>query len=156
QKALIETIAMDEAVRIADKMTSEEDTLLLVTADHAHVFTISGYPGRGNPILGIAGTSPIDGLPFNTLSYANGPGFRPPDVNGHRHDVTNDNFTNKDYQQPAGVPLSSETHGGDDVIIYSRGPFSHLLTGVVNQCFIPHVISYASCTGYGAKYCDIL
>jgi len=44
-----------------------------------------------------------------------------------------------------GLPLLSETHGGDDVPIYSRGPFSHLFTGVNHQSIIPHVIAYAAC-----------
>jgi hypothetical protein len=44
-----------------------------------------------------------------------------------------------------GLPLLSETHGGDDVPIYSRGPFAHLLTGVVHQSFIPHAIAFAAC-----------
>lgn len=35
---------MAEAVAMADKMTSEDDTLLVVTADHSHVFVIGGYP----------------------------------------------------------------------------------------------------------------
>ena len=52
------------------------------------------------------------------------------------------------------VPLLSETHGGDDVLIYSRGPFSHLLTGVVEQSYIPHAIGYASCIGPGLQYCQ--
>ena len=29
-----------------------EDTLLVVTADHSHVFNIAGYATRGNDILG--------------------------------------------------------------------------------------------------------
>ena len=50
--ALHETIALDRAVAAAQSLTSAEDTLLIVTADHSHVFTIAGYPTRGNPILG--------------------------------------------------------------------------------------------------------
>ena len=43
---------MDEAVRVAMEMTSSDDTLVIVTADHSHSFVTSGYPSRGNDILG--------------------------------------------------------------------------------------------------------
>lgn len=43
---------LDEAVRVATEMTDEDDTLMIVTADHSHVFNIAGYPKRGNDILG--------------------------------------------------------------------------------------------------------
>ena len=51
-KSLTETLAMDRAVQKALKMTDSEDTLIVVTADHSHAFTVSGYPERGNDILG--------------------------------------------------------------------------------------------------------
>ena len=43
---------MDDAVQRATELTDNADTLLLVTADHSRVFTVAGWPGRGNPILG--------------------------------------------------------------------------------------------------------
>ena len=53
-----------------------EETLMIVTADHSHVFTMGGYPDRGNPILGYVSNKrkADDGMKFTTLSYANGPG----------------------------------------------------------------------------------
>jgi len=145
QKALVETIALDASVAAAIDMTSDQDTLTIVTADHSHVMTISGYPQRGNPILGFSGISDIDDLPYTTLSYANGPGYKHPDENGERYDLTNDNLEHPDYTQMTGLPLLSETHGGDDVPIYSKGPFAHIFTGVQHQSFIPHAIAYAAC-----------
>ena len=50
--ALDETVAFDEAVRVAKEMTSDDDTLIVVTADHSHAFTSGSYSSRGNDILG--------------------------------------------------------------------------------------------------------
>jgi alkaline phosphatase len=58
------------------------------------------------------------------------------------------------YKFPATVPLSSETHGGDDVAVFARGPWSHLYAGSFEQSFIPHVMAYASCVGKGRTVCD--
>jgi alkaline phosphatase len=44
-------------------MTDPRDTLIIVTADHSHVFTIAGYPHRGNDILGLVKDVPhVDGI----------------------------------------------------------------------------------------------
>ena len=45
-------------------------------------------------------------------------------------------------QRTAGA--AGETHGGDDVAIFARGPFAHLFSGVVDENYIFHVMSYAS------------
>ena len=34
-------------------MTDEEETLIIVTADHSHVFTMGGYPDIGTDIFGM-------------------------------------------------------------------------------------------------------
>lgn len=69
-----------------------QDTLTVVTADHAHTMSISGYPTRGNDILGIAGMSNVDQKPFTTINYANGPGYKKPGKNGGRYDLTEDDM----------------------------------------------------------------
>ncbi|CAG2067383.1 unnamed protein product [Timema podura] len=51
KKALDETVQFHEAVRVAAELTEEKDTLIVVTSDHAHVMSYSGYPTRGNDIL---------------------------------------------------------------------------------------------------------
>lgn len=73
---------------MAVNMTSEEDTLIVVTADHAHTMSISGYPSRGSDILTNLQQAD-DKLPYLTLGYANGPGHLG-DVGGHRHNLSQD------------------------------------------------------------------
>jgi len=87
QRALTETIEFAKAVQVALAKTNRKDTLIVVTADHSHTLTISGYPRRGNPILGLVVGSngegapsnepakDLTGRPYTTLNYANGPGY---------------------------------------------------------------------------------
>lgn len=72
-------------------MVDEKDTLVVVTADHAHTMTISGYPHRGSDILGAETLADYDHLPYSTLSYANGPSA---EVNhtGTRRDIGKDDM----------------------------------------------------------------
>ena len=153
-RALEETDMLDQAVAAALAMTNAEDTLVIVTADHSHTMTISGYPKRGNPILGKVDTGleggelkGLDGKPYTTLSYASGQtGCRledgEPDCT--REDLSDVDTTDKDFLQPSLVPMYSETHGGDDVAIFATGPGSELVSGVMEQNEIFHVMGRAS------------
>ncbi|XP_002732717.1 alkaline phosphatase-like [Saccoglossus kowalevskii] len=156
--ALTDTIALDEAVTTAKSMTNDEDTLIVVTADHSHTNTIGGYPTRGNPILGRNNKELArDGLPYTTLLYANGPGgeeVRQSYRNkGRRPDVGNDDTYERDYRQQAAVPLSDESHAGEDVPIYATGAYAHLFHGTQEQNYIAHAIKYASCIGEYSDHC---
>lgn len=42
----------DQAIGRAAELTSELDTLTVVSADHSHVFAFGGDSPRGNPVLG--------------------------------------------------------------------------------------------------------
>jgi alkaline phosphatase len=165
-RALTDTIALSDAVKTAMQMTDPRDTLIIVTADHSHVFTIAGYPSRGNPILGKTATNGVPardslGLPYTTVSYANGPGFTggftrrefnpanegtlPAVYEGglERPDLTDIDTTDPNYLQEATVPLGSETHAGEDVAIYASGPNAHLFHGTQEQNVIYHVMADA-------------
>ncbi len=165
-RALNDTIALSDAVKMAQAMTNDKDTLIIVTADHSHVFTIGGYPSRGNPILGkaaIGGVTLTDslGLPYTTVSYANGPGWTGnyvrkelnPATEGYanttysgsalRPDLAGVDTTSPNYLQEATVPMGSETHAGEDVAIYAQGPRANLFKGTVEQNVIYHVMADA-------------
>ena len=86
-RAVTDGIAFAEAVAKAREMTDESDTLLVVTADHAHAIAFGGYCGRGTPIDGLcygidnAGTMHTgepeladDGRPYTVVGYLNGAG----------------------------------------------------------------------------------
>ena len=161
--ALNDTIELANAVKVAMENTNPEETLIVVTADHSHVFTIAGYPKRGNPILGkvvgVGQTEPslaADDMPYTTVGYTNGGGFRDlgnetdadagynfAPVTG-RVDLSNVDTTTPGFHQEALVPLSSETHAGEDVGVYAMGPGAHLVTGTNEQSFLFHVMDFAA------------
>ncbi|XP_053407392.1 alkaline phosphatase, tissue-nonspecific isozyme-like [Mercenaria mercenaria] len=142
--SLYDTLAFDKAVKVARRNTELKDTLMIVTADHSHTFTISGYPTRGANILGLVdrGNAALDGKPRTILQYSNGPGYAEP-----RADLTGVDTTATGFMFSSGVPLPTETHAGEDVAIYASGPMSHLINGVKEQSYIAHVMAYASCLG---------
>jgi alkaline phosphatase len=143
-------VALNEAVKTALDKVDTDETLIIVTADHSHTLTINGYPKRGNPILGLARGDDDelilgdDEKPYTTLSFANGPGGV---LEGQRADLTEVDTTDPDFLQPSLVPLSSETHAGEDLGIYATGPWAHLFQGTVEENYIFHVMDHASQIG---------
>ncbi|XP_033763503.1 alkaline phosphatase-like [Pecten maximus] len=153
KRALYDGLAFEDAVKIATEMTDEKDTLIIVTADHAHVFNIAGYPARGNNIFGVVDNDEdLNGPYFTTLSYGNGPGYG----TGNRTDVKATDTTDKDYLQAAAAPRFEDSHGGQDVGIYARGPMAHLIHGVHEQHYIAHVMTYAACVADNKQRCDAI
>jgi alkaline phosphatase len=114
RRALRETIELSDAVRLAREATDPADTLILVTADHSHVFTIAGYPTRGNDILGKVRTNNATGepgadfsldaagRPYTTLGYQNGPGARNTVIEGDQvgiHTTEDDSAARNRYRR---------------------------------------------------------
>ncbi|XP_071995662.1 alkaline phosphatase, germ cell type-like isoform X2 [Engystomops pustulosus] len=141
RNSLTEAVEFDKAIQLAGRQTIESETLTVVTADHSHVFTFGGYTDRGNSIFGPAPSRAFDGLPYTSLLYGNGPGYKI--VNGSRENISTVNIG--EYRQQTAVPLSSETHGGEDVAIMAKGPLAHLFHGIHEQNYIAHVMAYAAC-----------
>ena len=166
-RALTDTVELSNAVQKAVDMTDSaaNDTLIVVSADHSHTFTIAGYPQRGNPILGLV-TSPgkatpdlaADGKPYATLSYANGGGYRtarptltasssilPVAPAAGQADVNILDTMNPNFIQEATVPtgFGSETHAAEEVAIYAKGPRAYLFQGTQEQSYIYQVMAKA-------------
>jgi len=161
--ALTDAIEFSDAVRVAVESVDMRKTLIIVTADHSHVFTIAGYPKRGNPILGkvvtVGEDEPalaLDGMPYTTLGYMNGLGYRDlgdetnPDstyslpAEAGRIDLTDVDTEASGYHQESLVPLGSETHAGEDVTIYGKGPGGHLVSGTNEQNVIFHIMNQSA------------
>ncbi|MDJ0941781.1 MAG: alkaline phosphatase [Woeseiaceae bacterium] len=146
--ALVETQAFARAVETALARVDLDDTLILVTADHSHAFTLAGYPTRGNPILGLVvendrrgepNPSPsvdADGVPYTSVGYANGPGAvrqvpRPEPETGV-YSVAQA-LVPVVHTRVDGSPDNGETHSGEDVALYAIGPGSDAVRGVIEQ-----------------------
>ncbi len=146
--AMLETQELANAVAAVMEMIDTGETLVLVTADHSHVFTLGGYATRGNPILGhvvknddqgLPQDGPdiaADGQPYTTLSYANGPGAirelpRPMPETGI--DALAQSLVPVFYENDDGTHEYSETHGGEDVALYAIGPGANAARGVIEQ-----------------------
>lgn len=69
-RALTDAQELDEAIAAAAKIVDLRDTLIVVSADHSHVFNIAGYPLR-----------PLEELPYAIKSHS--PGYENTGAAGH-------------------------------------------------------------------------
>jgi len=158
-RVLTDGKAFADAIALADELTDDEDTLIIVTADHEHAIAFNGYCGRGSPITGLcydiddAGVKHTnepkkgkDGKAYTVAGYLNGAGSvlkEDQQWTGSRPELTNEQAMDPDYLQQALIPMSSETHSGEDVAVMAKGPWAHLFDGVIEQNYIFHVMNYA-------------
>jgi len=149
--AMLETQAFVRAVETALEKVNLDDTLILVTADHSHVFTMGGYPTRGNPILGLvvgndttgkANTEPAraeDGKTYRTAQYSNGPGaitsLPRPDPELDVDSLAQTLFSRRSMEIDGSIS-NAETHAGEDVALYATGAGADGVRGVIEQNLI--------------------
>ena len=137
KRSLTDAVALDEAVKTALGKVDLADTLIVVTADHDHTMTINGYAAKGNPVLDLVKNGDgstqhdVDGKPFTTLVFGNGPNRA--DV---RPTLTSDQVMADDYLQETGVKLGSETHGGGDVMLFADGAGSGRFKGTLDNTLV--------------------
>jgi alkaline phosphatase len=162
--ALTDTLEFAEAIQAAVDATDPNETLILVTADHSHVFTIAGYAQRGNDILGlvvpVGSTEPAlasDDKPYTVLGYNNGRGFRDlgmetnadatyafdPVAGRDGQDLSVIDTTVTGFHQETLVPLSSETHSAEDISVHAIGPGAQYVSGTIEQNVIFHIMNQA-------------
>ena len=145
KRALEDAVALDEAVKTALAKVDLTDTLIVVTADHDHTMTMNGYSAKGNPILGLVAdkdgnqATDVDGRPYTTLVFGNDsnrPATRP--------DLTSEQVQADDYLQEAGIRLSSETHGGGDVMLFADGAGANSFKGTMENTAVFSLVKSAA------------
>ncbi len=158
-RAVRDGVAFAKAVAKADELTNDKDTLIIVTADHEHAIAFNGYCGRGSDITGLCYqvsktdvkhsdklATAKDGKPYTVAGYLNGAGSvlrEDQNYSGSRPELTQAQATDLDYNQQALIPMSSETHSGEDVMVYAKGPWAHLFDSTIEQNVIFHVMHHA-------------
>lgn len=144
-RALRDVDELSKAVAVAMEMTSDKDTLIIVTADHSQSLNLNGPAEIGQPILGLA---QANGLPkrdalgntYPVLTYATGPGVG----GGEEHPMLDqETALDPNFKQPAGVVMTSAQHTGEDVPVYASGPQAHLISGSFEATYLYQVMRHA-------------
>lgn len=96
--------------------------------------------------------SDVDGQPYTTILYTNGPGYSNP--RSVPMNVTTP-MESKNQVFTSAVPRQWATHSGEDVPVYALGPLATtLFAGTFDQSYIPHAIAYSACLGEHRLRCQ--
>jgi alkaline phosphatase len=144
KRALIDTVAFDDAIKAAIAKVDLKNTLIVVTADHDHTLVLNGYAKRTgkttsseagvlglvkNYVTGLISTD-IAGLGYSIMGFGNGEN-RP----ATRAALTDVQTSALDYRQEAVIQTSvgGESHGGADVFIGAIGSGAESIGGVMDN-----------------------
>ena len=123
RRALTDTIAFDDAVKVVLEKVDLARTLVVVTGDHDATMVMIGGGLRGSDVLGLhinpaTGKPDVDagGVPYTSLVF--GTGVNRPDK---RVPLDSPTVLQKDYVQESAIKLSAGTNGGGDVLLRASG-----------------------------------
>ena len=135
RRALVDTIAFDDAVRVALDKADIARTLIVVTGDHDTTMTLIGGSRRGSDVLGLH-LDPVNGRPdvdasgstYTAIVFGTGPN-RP----DQRRTLDTPTVVQKDYVQESAIKLQQGSDGGGDVVLRAAGAGSSNFHGTLDN-----------------------
>jgi alkaline phosphatase len=135
RRALVDTIAFDEAVKVALERADRTNTLIVVTGDHDTTMALIGGGRRGSDVLGLR-LNPVTGKPdvdangssFTSIVFGTGPN-RP----DRRASLDTPTVVAKDYLYESAIKLAAGTGGGGDVILRASGAGAGAFHGTIDN-----------------------
>ncbi|KAL3312002.1 hypothetical protein Ciccas_009413 [Cichlidogyrus casuarinus] len=133
-------IAFDDAIHVARSLTSSQETLIIVTADHSHGLVISNGK-RDDSIYGLFGFSPAQDKYSASMNvaYLTGPGSK---VSIPKENEAKDMLHDINYTYPSLYHAKYASHGGEDVLIAADGPMARFVTGSHDNTYIAYMIEF--------------
>jgi alkaline phosphatase len=135
RRALVDTIAFDDAVKVALERADLSRTLVIVTGDHDSTLTLIGGGRRSSDVLGlhlnpVTGKPDLDASGSTYTSLVFGTGVNRPDK---RVSLDTPTVVQKDYLQESVIKMASGTNGGGDVILRAAGAGTDSFHGTIEN-----------------------
>jgi alkaline phosphatase len=135
RRALVDTIAFDDAVKVALDKANLSRTLIIVVGDHDSTMTLIGGGRRGSDVLGlhlnpVTGKPDVDESVSTYTSLVFGTGSNRPDK---RATLDTPTVVQKDYVQESVIKLPAGTNGGGDVILRAAGAGASNFHGTIDN-----------------------